>query len=309
MKVHLGVKSDPIESRYSFDWLFDIMQGQGIHRLQVGTSYPTFSAEDQYFKRLRAKAEKKDVRISSLFTSHRELGGFASGDPLLEQDARRGWERIIHVAALLGAESAGSNAGITMRDQPHLRERGIRVFFDSVKGLLRTARSAGLKTLTVEPMSSIWEYPSTASEIRELTAELDAFTAANPDSTVPLLLCGDISHGVADAEGRVVHDNWSLFELEIPWMWEFHFKNTDAIFNSTFGFGPDEQARGIVDLHRLKDLIDQNAGRFPARAVTGYLELGGPKVGREYSDPQLERMLVQSLEALRAVFGGEEKKA
>ena len=64
-----------------------------------------------------------------------------------------------------------------------------------------------------------------------------------------------------------------------------------------------------MDLRRLKDLIDHNAERFPARAVTGYLELGGPKVGREYSDPQLERMLVQSMEALRAVFGREEKSA
>ncbi len=136
MKVHLGVKSDPIEARYSFEWLFDIMQGLGIHRLQIGSSYPTFSAEDEYFKKLRAKAEKREVRISSLFTSHRELGGFASGDPLLEDGARRGWERIIHVAALLGAESAGSNAGITLRDQPHLRERGIRCFFENMKGLL-----------------------------------------------------------------------------------------------------------------------------------------------------------------------------
>ena len=309
MTVHLGVKSDPVESRFSFEWLFNVMQGQGIHRLQIGTSYPTFDAEDGYFRKLRATAEKKDVRISSLFTSHRELGGFASGDPFLEAGARRGWERIIHVAALLGAESAGSNAGITMRDQPHLRERGIRAFFDAMKGLLRTARTAGLKALTIEPMSSIWEYPSTPEEILQLTAELGPFLAGNPDSTVPLFLCGDISHGVADADRRVLHDNWSLFELEIPWMWEFHFKNTDAIFNSTFGFAPDEQARGIVDLRRLKDLIDRNAERFPARAVTGYLELGGPKVGREYSDPQLERMLVQSLEALRGVFGGEEKKS
>ncbi|MFI5368841.1 MAG: hypothetical protein ACHQ1F_07490, partial [Spirochaetia bacterium] len=85
MTVHLGVKSDPIESRYSFEWLFDIMRDQGIHRLQIGTSYPTFSAEDEYFRKLRAQAEKKDVRINSLFTSHRELGGFASGDPLLEE--------------------------------------------------------------------------------------------------------------------------------------------------------------------------------------------------------------------------------
>jgi ribulose-phosphate 3-epimerase len=309
MKVHLGVKSDPIESRYSFEWLFDIMQGLGVHRLQMGTSFPTFTAEDAYFKKLRDMAEKRDVHISSLFTSHRELGGFASGDPILEHGARKGWERIIHVAALLGAESAGSNAGIVMRDQPHLREPGIRCFFEHMKGLLPMARAAGLASLTIEPMSSIWEYPSTPDEVRRVATELDPFRAANPESTVPLHLCADISHGVADAEGRVLHDNWSLFEMEIPWMREFHFKNTDRIFNSTFGFAPDEQARGIVDLPRLKQLIDRNTKRFPTRAVTGYLELSGPKVGREYSDPQLERMLVQSLEALRAVFDGEETHA
>ena len=112
---------------------------------------------------------------------------------------------------------------------------------------------------------------------------------------MPLQLCGDISHGIADAEGRVIHDNWSLFEMQIPWMREFHFKNTDAIFNSTFGFGPEERARGIVDLARLKALIDANAARFPCAEVTGYLEIGGPKLGREYADRHLERMLVESL--------------
>jgi hypothetical protein len=133
--------------------------------------------------------------------------------------------------------------------------------------------------------------------------EMDGVHASDPHGTAPLLLCGDISHGVADSEGRVVHDNWSLFELSIPWMREFHFKNTDRIFNSTFGFSPEEQARGIVDLERLRTLIDANAARFPAGELTGYLEIGGPKVGRDYTDPHLERDLRGSLEALRAVFG------
>ena len=306
MKVHLGVKSDPIESRYSFEWLFDIMQGLGVHRLQMGTTYHTYSADDSYFRQLRTSAEKREIRISSLFSSRRELVGFATGDSALEAATRRGWERLIRVASLVGADTAGSNALVVMRDQPHLREPGIRCFIENMKGLLRTARAAGLSSLTIEPMSSVWEYPSTPDEVRRIATELDPFLAANPESTVPLLLCGDISHGVADADGKVVHDNWSLFELEIPWMWEFHFKNTDAIFDATFGFGPEERTRGIVDLSRLKQLIDRNAGRFPTEAVTGYLELSGPKVGREYSDPQLERMLVQSLEALKAVFDGEE---
>ena len=142
---------------------------------------------------------------------------------------------------------------------------------------------------------------------RSIAEELGAWHSSHAESTVPLHLCGDISHGIADSEGRVVHDNWSLFEMQIPWMREFHFKNTDAIFNSTFGFSPEECSRGIVDLGRLKGLIDANAGRFPCGEVTGYLEIGGPKLGREYSDMHLERMLVESLQALKAVFDEEER--
>ena len=306
MKVHLGVKSDPIESRYSYTWLFDLMREHGVHRLQLGSSFPMFFADDAYFTCLRRDAERRGILIDSLFTSHREFGGFSSGDPLLEEATRRGWERIIRVAALVGARSAGSNAGIVLRDQPELREPGIRCFFENMKGILATARAAGLAALAIEPMSSVWEYPSTPEEVLRIATELDGFLAAHRGTMVPLLLCGDISHGVAGAEGKVLHDNWSLFELEIPWMWEFHFKNTDSIFNATFGFGPEEGKKGIVDLARLRKLIDSNGGRFPAREITGYLEIGGPKTGREYTDRHLERMLAESMEALKSVFGGEE---
>jgi ribulose-phosphate 3-epimerase len=301
MKLHLGVKSDPIEARYSFDWLFDIMKGCGVDRLQMGSSFAVFFAADDHFRKLRRSAEAKGIAITSMFTSHREFG-FANADPLLDDAVRRGWERVIHVAALVGAESVGSNACLVLRDQPQTRDPGLRTFSDIMKGLLVTARKAGLKALTLEPMSSLYELPSTPEEVRGICQEFGAWHASHEATTVPLLLCGDISHGIADAEGRVVHDNWSLFEMQIPWMREFHFKNTDSIFNSTFGFGPEERKRGIVDLGRLKALIDANAGRFPAEDVTGYLEISGPKIGREYSDRHLERQLVESLQALRAVF-------
>ncbi len=307
MRLHLGVKSDPIENRYTFEWLFDLIRGLDVHFVQMGSAYPTFSADDQYFLRLRAAAEKRDVRISSVFTTHRELGGFASGDPVLEKGARRGWERLIHVASLVGADSAGSNAFIVMRDQPHLRESGIRLFSEQGRSLLGMARRAGLKALAIEPMSSVWEYPSTPEEVAALMADFAPFHAANLETTVPLLLCADISHGIADQERRVVNDNWSLFEQEIPWMWEFHIKNTDAVFDSTFGFDRQQRERGIVDLHRLKKLIQDNAHRFPSPDVVGYLEISGPKLGREYADRHLERMLVDSIQALKAVFSdGEE---
>jgi len=301
VNLFLGVKSDPIESRYSFEWLFDLMIGCGVHRLQMGSSSPVYFAGDDYFRGLRHAAEKKGIRITSMFSSHRDLG-FAHRDPLLDDSTRRGWERMIHVCSLVGAESVGSNACLVMRDQPETREPGLRAFSRHMKELLVIARNKGLNALTIEPMSSRYELPSTPEEVRGMCEELDAYHAGHPSTTVPLRLCGDISHGIADADGRVLHDNWSLFEMQIPWMREFHFKNTDAIFNATFGFGPEERSRGIIDLPRLKRLLCTNAGRFPGAEVTGYLEIAGPKIGREYADRHLERMLVESLQALNAVF-------
>jgi sugar phosphate isomerase/epimerase len=305
MKVHVGVKSDPIESRYSYEWLFDLMRGLGLQRMQMGTTYHTFTAGDEYFRGLRKTAEKRGVRISSVFSARRELVGFASGDPLLEEATLRGWKRLIEVAVLVGAESAGSNGFFLLRDMPHLRQRGVETFLENMKLLMPLAGSAGLKALAVEPMSSTYEYPSTPGEMETLFTALASFLEENPRAA-PLLLCADISHGIADAGRKVVHDNWSLFEWEIPWMWEFHFKNTDAVFDSTFGFAPEERARGVVDLQRLKRLIRENADRFPVKEITGYLELNGPKTGRDYTDVHLERMLVQSLEAIKAVFDGKE---
>jgi sugar phosphate isomerase/epimerase len=301
MTLHLGVKSDPIESRYSFDWLFDLMNGCGVHRLQMGTSFPVFFAAEEHFRGLRRAAESRGIRITSMFTSHRELG-FAHADPLLDDAVFRGWQRVIQVAALVGAESVGSNACVVLRDQPQTREPGLRTFKESMKRLLAFARTAGLQALTLEPMSSLFELPSTPEDVRGIMEEMGAFHAANGATTVPLQLCGDISHGIADRDGVVTHDNWSLFEMQIPWMREFHFKNTDAIFNSTFGFEPAERKRGIIDLARLKGLIGVNAARFPCGEVTGYLEISGPKLGREYADRHLERMLVESIRALKAVF-------
>jgi sugar phosphate isomerase/epimerase len=306
MKVHVGVKSDPIESRYSYEWLFDLLRGLGIQRVQLGTTYSVYQAADGYFRQLRKSAEKRGVRISSVFSAHRDFIGFAGGDPYLEEASMKGWRRLIEVAALVGADSAGANGFFVMRDQPQTKEAGAATFTKNMKELLPLAGKAGLKAITVEPMSSVYEWPATPEELTDMIGDLAPFLAEHRSTAAPLLLCGDISHGIADAERRVLHDNWSLFEMEIPWMWEFHFKNTDAVFDNTFGFSPEERARGIVDLARLKKLIAENATRFPAKEITGYFETSGPKTGREYSDPHLAAQLEKSLAALTAVFDGKE---
>jgi sugar phosphate isomerase/epimerase len=303
MTVHVGVKSDPIENRYSFDWLFGVMAEQNVAWLQLGSSFPLFHADEAWFRDLRRKAERRGIRIGSTFTSYREMTGFFAGDPRLEAASRFAWERLIRVAAWVGASSAGGNCGSVPRDLPGEKEPGLARCVRHLKELSRTARAAGLSALCIEPMSSLFEPPSTPAEMDRLTGEMDTFHAADPAGTVPVQLCADISHGLADRERRVVVDNWRLFEAGIPHTREFHFKNTDGWYDRTFGFSAEERARGIVDLERLRALIDANAARFPVQELVGYLELPGPKTGRDYTDHLLGPVLSESLAALKAVFG------
>ncbi len=166
----------------------------------------------------------------------------------------------------------------------------------------RLTKGKGLKGLNIEPMSCRAEPPTFPEETDYLLTTLQTYHQQRP-STVPVYLCGDISHGYADEQGHVIYDHYSLFQHHIPYMVEFHFKNTDSIFHSTFGFTREEQEKGIVDLERVKKLIESHEAQWPVEEVVGYLEIGGPKLGRDYSDCQLETLLEGSFQSLIDVFG------
>ncbi|MGA2546335.1 MAG: TIM barrel protein [Rectinemataceae bacterium] len=295
IRFEFGVKSDPIEYRYSFDWLFLLMRRMGLRRLQLGSFFELYDLEDGWFLDLRELAASRGIAISSVFTAHRELGGFFSGDPRMELVARRNYERLIEVAALVGARYVGSNPGAVYRDRMGYKGEGLRRYVRHMKELSRKARELGLEALTVEPMSCSAEPPSSMDEIGSLMEEFREFHAANPSSSLPVYLCGDVSHGLADREGNLVHGNMELFEYEIPWTCEFHIKNTDAAFASTFGFSPADRERGIVEMKTVFDIARRRAAYWPVREVVGYLEIGGPKLGRDYSDYKLERQLEESI--------------
>lgn len=302
MKIRLGLKTDCIETRYSFDWLFDLLAEEGIAHIQLGSFYELYWLEDSYFTDLRAKAESRGLRIKSVFTAHRELGGFFVGDARMERAARRGFERLIEVGALVGADYVGSNPGAVYRDRAANKEAGTACYLRHLRELSRRAKTLGLKALTMEPMSCLAEPPTTPEEMRRFIGEMQADHAAHPDETVPTWLCGDISHGLCDERKNVIHSHVELFAAAIPMMCEFHFKNTDAIFSSTFGFNPAECRRGIVDLRELKALCDRHAGDWPVDDVVGYLEIMGPKIGRDYSDHLLADELRASLKAIKEIF-------
>lgn len=300
--IEIGIKSDPIHYRYSFDWLFDIMAETETKYLQLGSFFELYTLDDNYFYKLREKAEKNGIRIKSVFTAHRELGGFFTDDPHMEKVARKNYGKLIHVASLVGADYCGSNPGAVYRDQMEKKEKGMARYLSHMKELSVFAKEKGLKALTMEPMSSLAEPPTTPKEIDHLISHLMEFHLKDPGRSVPVFLCGDISHGLADADKNIVYNNLELFEYGIPMMSEFHFKNTDTHFNSTFGFSKEETQKGIIDLKQIKMICERNTDKWPVSDVVGYLEINGPKLGRDYSDVLLGDALKTSLNAIRKVW-------
>lgn len=300
MSISLGIKSDPINYRYSSDWLFALMQDLSVQYLQLGSLHEYYFADREFFLRLRDRAAARGVTIKSIFSSYRELGGWMAAEPEFEAIARRSWERLIDIAEWVGADTAGTSIGAVPRDRLDLKAAGIRRFVGHMHELMAVAKSSGLSCLVVEPMSSLAEPPTTQKEITTLMEDFRSYHNDNREVTVPLYLCPDISHGYADESGEVVEDNYTLFEHAIPYAVEFHIKNTDSRFESTFGFGPETAGRGIVDLGRLGTLIRENRGSFPVDHVVGYLEINGPKLGRDYSDRLLRKEITSSVDAIRA---------
>ncbi|MBX7259223.1 MAG: sugar phosphate isomerase/epimerase [Candidatus Hydrogenedentes bacterium] len=300
--LEVGVKSDPIEYRYSYEWLFDLMQEEEVRHVQVGSFFELYQLPDEFFLALRESAEKRSVRISSMFTAHRELGGFFRREAGWEAVARRNFERMIEVGALLGAASVGSNPGAVMRDDSSHKAQGIACYVKHMKELMHFAHAKGLECLTIEPMSCLAEPPTLPDEIEAMAEELNAYHRQLPESTVRVGYCADVSHGYADEHSAVKHTHTELFVATLPYLWEVHLKNTDAIFGSTFGFSESERARGIVNIAEFVEVLRTNAARIPQEKLIGYLEIGGPKVGRDYSDRRLGEELRKSLAHVKEVF-------
>ena len=300
MKLCLGVKTDPIEYRYSFEWLFRLLEREGVRWLQFGSFFEAYHLPDEFFRDLRRRAEDHGLRFASTFTAHRELGGFFRDDgPGWVSVARRNFERAIEIGALLGALSVGSNPGAVVRDRMGTRAAGLATYLAHVKELMRQAAERGVAWIGIEPMSCQAEPPSHPEEIRRMGEELAAYHAIQPAATARAGFCADVSHGYADADGRVVWTPRQMLEAGLPWTHELHLKNTDARFHSTFGFTTAERERGIVDIPTIRDWLLARSGALPVAKLVGYLEMGGPKLGRDYSDRLLEGQLRESLAYLK----------
>ncbi len=303
LELQLGVKTDPVEYRYSYEWLFRLLAEEGIHCVQLGSFFEIYQLPDDYFVGLRRQAEGLGIRIASVFTAHRELGGFFVDDPAWEAVALRNYRRLIEVGALVGAQSVGSNPGAVYRDRMGTKRRGIACYLGHMKELMHYAYEHGVPWLTIEPMSCLAEPPTLPDEIGHMGDALDEYHRLNP-ATARVGFCADVSHGYADQWGNVRYDHLELLAATFPHLYEIHLKNTDAQYGSTFGFGPADRERGIVRIEPIRQMIRANAATLPGERLVGYLEIGGPKLGRDYSDPCLEEQLRASLAYLKEAWLG-----
>ncbi len=299
VELSVGVSSNSIIYRYSYEWLFDLMAEENIRYLQLGTFFEMYFLPDEYFLRLKEKANERGIVISSIFSTFRELGGFLSEDPDLHKVTEENYRRLIDVAALLGSASAGSSMGALMRDRLDYREQAISSYTASMKELLHYAHQRGLQWLTAEPMSCYAEPPCTSKEVAMIGEELSGYHHAHEFTTANFGYCGDISHGWADENEQIVEDNLTYFVGSLPYLYEFHFKNTDRIYNQTFGFEPENLERGIIDIRKIRELLIKNRRRLLHKKIIGYLEHPGPKLGRDYTDVKLARMLRESLRHIK----------
>lgn len=307
LELRLGVKTDPIEYRYSHPWLFRLLAEEGVRYVQLGTHFELYQLPDEFFHQLRKQADDAGVVIDSAFTAHRELGGFFREEPGYEQVARRNFERYIEVGGILGVKSVGSNPGAVLRDRMGFKAAGIACYVKHMKELMHLAHEKGVEWLTIEPMSCLAEPPTLPDEVRAMGDELTEYHKKHPNSTARVGYCTDIAHGYGDRNGAVVFDHWQLFEATVPYLYEVHLKNTDAMYNSTFGFTEKERQKGIINIPQFRRLLLERSAQLPVNRLAGYLEIGGPKLGRDYSDHLLEASLRESLRYLKRTFiDGEE---
>lgn len=305
LRLQLGLKTDPAQYRFSYPWLFRLLAEEGVHHVQLGTFFEMYQLPDEYFVGLRRAAEESGVRIHSVFTAHRELGGFFVDDVGWETVARRSFERLIEIGSLVGARSVGSNPGAVYRDRMQSKRRGLERYLRHMKELMELAHQRGVPWLTIEPMSCLAEPPTLPDEIRGVADELNAWHEERTENTARVGFCTDVAHGYVDRQGAVRYDHLELLEATLPYLYELHLKNTDRQYSSTFGFSPEERREGIIYIEPVRRMLLAGAETLPVAEVVGYLEIGGPKLGRDHSDKQLAGQLRSSLRYLRQAWLGE----
>ena len=304
MTVHVGVKSDPIENRYSFDWLFGLMAEQHVGWLQLGSSFPFFHAEAEWFRDLSRRAERRGIRIESTYSSYREMTGFFAADPHLEAASRFAWERLIQVAVVGGRLFRGIELRLGAPRPPRREGARPRAVLPPPEGAL--AHREGRRPLGAVHRAHVVALRAAIDPRGDGPG--DPGNGRVPRGRSPPARCPSSSAPTSPTASRTATGGWWSTTGACSRRASRTRASSTSRTPTTGSTGPSgsprrSARRGIVDLERFRALIDANADRFPVQELVGYLELPGPKTGRDYTDNLLGSALGESLAALKAVFG------
>lgn len=208
-------------------------------------------------RRINELAAAKGLSIDTASTGEipHKANCLLDPDSAIRRCQMRWYERLIHAAALLGAEASGVYLGsLSQRDHddPERRSYLLDVLMEELEALTLLAREEGQRYFLWEPMSIPREPPCTIGETRELLVR------ANRHSHVPIRLCLDVGHGWAHSADPADHDPYA-------WIREFgslspviHMQQTDGKGSRHWPFTKEFNAIGIITPERIIDAVEQS---------------------------------------------------
>ena len=282
--LELGVRIDPTEDLYSYEWILQLMQEEEIRCAQLASFFGLYQLTDASVLELKARAEHFGVSFTSISAVHRELCGLFRPEKEYQRIATGIFERLVDIGALLEANSVGINVPMVPRhgDTRQEQQDGFRVRLGRLKDLVHRAQERGIDTLTVE-------HTTLDQRIAE---ELDA------DGTCTQIEAATIRYSF---DTRSMATDRMLTHV-VPQLHELHLRNTDLNLLGTFGFSERDRTVGIVDIPKLRQLLVSQPGGPHQRWITGYAEVAGPKPGGSHLDKTIQRANRESLRYLRETF-------
>ena len=216
VKAHLGINTGFALNRFPRPetWARIVREDLGLRRIQLTAdvfgAHHSGDIQQEMVERIRAACGEFDIWVQTAFT-----GAYTRVNHLMHPDEgiRRFWfdwlKRFFDVAAALGAEGAGSHAGIlSVEDErdPERRAERVSCAVGLWQQLSEHAAEAGLDYLIYEPMSIPRELGETIDKAREFREAVQA------GSHLPFLYCLDVDHGDVASEDPRDTDPYAWLE-------------------------------------------------------------------------------------------------
>ena len=240
-----------------------IVDDIGLRRIQLtpeilSPDWPAAVIAD-HVKRWNAACARHGARVTTTFTgNYTRLNSLCHPDPDVRAHWRAWLERLIDIAADLGAKATGSQIGILtyLDDQdPARRADRFKVARDHWHGLAAHAKARGLDCLMWEPMSVTREFGET------IEACWRDHEALNEGAPLPILINVDIDHGDVTSTNPADTDPYAWAEAFARVSPVVHIKQSSMDKGGHRPFTAEYNAKGRVQPEKLVAALEAGGGR------------------------------------------------